>query len=136
MDSTDADMLWMVENGIREGRCHTIHRHVKPSNKHMKDYDKNKETSYLKYWDANYLFGWAMSLKLPIDGFKWVEDASQFVENNNKEGDEGYFLKINVILKLKLMLSWDVIWPSQRFTIFPWKNENWKSLKTCSHFSQ
>ena len=40
-----------------------------------------------------------------VDGFKWVEDASQFVENNNKEGDEGYFLKINVILKLKLMLS-------------------------------
>ena len=71
----------------------------------MKDYDKNKETSYLKYWDANYLFGWAMLLKLPIDGFKWVEDASQFVENYNKEGDEGYFLKINVILKLKLMLS-------------------------------
>ena len=136
MDSTDADMLWMVENGIREGSCHTIHRHVKPSNKHMKDYDKNKETSYLKYWDANYLFGWAMLLKLPIDGFKWVEDASQFVENYNKEGDEGYFLKINVILKLKLMLSWDVIWPSQRFTIFSWKNENWKSLKTCNHFSQ
>ena len=95
----------MIENGIREGNCHTIHRHVKPSNKHMKDYHKNKETSYLKYWDANYLFGWAMLLKLPIDGFKWVEDASQFVENYNKEGDEGYFLKINVILKLKLMLS-------------------------------
>ena len=26
---------------------------VKVNNKYMKDYDKNKESSYLKYWDVN-----------------------------------------------------------------------------------
>ena len=31
----------------------------------MKDYDKNKESSYLKNWDVNNLLSWAMSQELP-----------------------------------------------------------------------
>ena len=58
---TDIDMLLMVEKGIREGICHAIHRYAKPNNKYMKDYDKSKESSYLKHWDVNDLYGWSMS---------------------------------------------------------------------------
>ena len=38
----------------------------------MKDYDNNKELSYLKCWDSNNLYGWEMSQKLPVDDFEWV----------------------------------------------------------------
>ena len=41
------------------------------NNKYMKNYDKNKESSYIQYLDANNLYGWAMSQKLPVDGSKW-----------------------------------------------------------------
>ena len=41
----------MVEEGIRGGIWHTLHRYGKTNNKHMTDYDKNKESSYLNYWD-------------------------------------------------------------------------------------
>ena len=53
---------------IRGGICHVIHRYAKANNKYMKNYDKNKESSYIQYLDANNLYGWAMSQK---DGFKW-----------------------------------------------------------------
>ena len=45
----DTDMLLMVEKEIRGGICHSINRYAKGSNKYMKNYDKDKESSYLKY---------------------------------------------------------------------------------------
>ena len=78
---TDIDMLLMVEKGIRGGVCHAIHRYPKANNKYMKDYDKNKESSYIQYWDANNLYGWEMSQKLPTDGFKWKKKCQNFMKN-------------------------------------------------------
>ena len=45
----------------------------------MKNYDKDiqcnsVESSYLMYLDASNLHGWAISQKLPTDGFKWVKN--------------------------------------------------------------
>ena len=69
---TDYDMLLMVEEGIRGGICHSIHRYAKGNNKYMKNYNNNEESSYIQYLDANNLYGWAMSKKLPVNGFRWL----------------------------------------------------------------
>ena len=61
-------MLLMVEKGIRGGICHAIHRYVKANNKNVKVYNKNKESSYLKYWNVNNLYGCVMS-----QNRKWLE---------------------------------------------------------------
>ena len=50
-------MLLMVENGIRGGICHVMHIYAKANNKYMKNYDENKESSFLEYLDANNLYG-------------------------------------------------------------------------------
>ena len=50
---TDYDMLLMIEEGIRGGICHTVHRYAKANNKYMNNYDKRKESSYVQYLDAN-----------------------------------------------------------------------------------
>ena len=63
-------MFMMIEKGIRGEICHAIHRYAK-ANKCMKNYDKNIESSYLMYLDANNLDEYAMSQILPVNGFKW-----------------------------------------------------------------
>ena len=50
-------MLLMVEKGIKGGTCHSVHQYPKSNNKYMKDYDKNKQSSHLKFWDLNNLSG-------------------------------------------------------------------------------
>ena len=66
-------MLSMVEEGIRGGICQDVYKCVKANNKYMKNYNKSIKSSYLQYLDANNLYGWAMSQKLPVDGFEWIE---------------------------------------------------------------
>ena len=86
--------------------CHAIYQLAKVNNKDMKDYDENKESSYLEYWEVNNLYGWAMSQKMPVDGFKWVENASQFnkdfAENQNEVSGEGQFLEGDVLYPYNL----------------------------------
>ena len=60
----------MVEEGIRGGICHSIHRYAKANNKYMKNYNNNEESSYIQYLHPNNIYGWAMSKKLPVNGFK------------------------------------------------------------------
>ena len=64
-------MLLMIEKGIRGGICHTIHRYTEANNNYMENYDKNKESSYLMYLDADNNYEWTMSQKLVVDDFKW-----------------------------------------------------------------
>ena len=58
---TNIDMFLMVEKGIRGGICHSIDRYLKANKKYMKDYDKNKESSYIQRWNINNLYGWVMT---------------------------------------------------------------------------
>ena len=85
---TDIDMLLIVAQGIRGGICHSIYQYAEANNKYMKDYDNNKESSYIQYWDVNNLHGWAMSQKLPINNFEWIKDTFQFTEDFIKNYNE------------------------------------------------
>ena len=83
-------MLMMSEDGIRGGMCHAVCRYAEANNKYMNNYNENKESSFLEYLDASNLYGWAMSQKLPVDDFKWIEkdDLLKFDENFIKNYDE------------------------------------------------
>ena len=65
---TDIDMLLLVEKGIRGGICCAIYQYMKANNKYMKD--KNKELSYLKYWDVSNFYGRIMLKKVPEGSYK------------------------------------------------------------------
>ena len=102
-------MLLMIEEEIRGGMCQSTHSYAKANNKYLRDYDKNIDSSYLMYLDANNLYGWAMSQKLPINGFKCVTGVSRlnerFIRNYNENSDLGYFLEVDVEYPKKLRCS-------------------------------
>ena len=59
----------------------------------MKNYDKSIKSTYLEYLDANNLYGWTMSQKLPVHGFKWVKD---FIKTYDEKSDNGYIFEVDV----------------------------------------
>ena len=107
----------MAEKGISGRMCHSIYWYAKANKKCIKDYDKNKESSYIQYQDVNNLYSWAISQWLSVNNFEWIKNRSQFneglIKNYNKESNEGYFLEFDDLT-------------------FTRKNENWKSKKTSS----
>ena len=74
---SDIDML-LVEKGIRGRICHSLYRYAKANNKCMKDYDQNKELSYIQYQDVNNLYGWAILQKLRVTLRKKCQNMELF----------------------------------------------------------
>ena len=60
---TDINMLLIIEKRIKRGICCHLHRYGKGNNKYNKKYEKNKELSYLQYWNVNNLY---VSIKASI----------------------------------------------------------------------
>ena len=72
---SNVDMLLMYQKGIRGGVSMISKRYAKANNKYMGEaYDPSKPSKFITYLDANNLYGWAMSKKLPTDGFEWMTE--------------------------------------------------------------
>ncbi|GIY36505.1 hypothetical protein CEXT_572921, partial [Caerostris extrusa] len=91
----DIDMVLMIEKGVRGGISQCCNRYSKANNKYMKEYDKNKESNYLMYLDANNLYGWAMSQYLPHGGFKWVNNIKNILKCPD-DSKKGYILEVDL----------------------------------------
>ena len=103
---TDYDMLLMIEEGIRGGICHAMQRYAKANNKYMKDYNKKNKSSYIQYLDANNLYDKAMTEKVPVRRFRWMDDFSRmdedFVRGYDKNDNKGYILEVDIDYPNKL----------------------------------
>ena len=72
----DIGMYLFTGKGMRGGISYIAKRYSKANNKYMKDYDRDgdKDTNYIMYFDANNLYGWAMTQYLPYGGFEWMTE--------------------------------------------------------------
>ena len=93
----DQEMYEMIEAGLRGGMCMVSTKKVEANNKHMgEEYDKNKESSYINYFDANNLYGLSMIQKLPYKNLKWDDTLKEEDIINYKNNNIGYILEVDL----------------------------------------
>ena len=99
---TNFDVILMKEEGIRGGITQAIRKYASANNKYMKNYDSRKLSSFLMYLDANNLYGWAMSIKLPLNNFQWIDNPDEIfttktiLDYDEKTNDKEYFLEVDI----------------------------------------
>ena len=97
---TNPDMLMMVEAGTRGGVSMISNRYSEANNKYMDSYDQTKPSKYIQYLDANNLYGWAMSEKMPYKNFEWVNIENTPVEEvlsrTQEDREVGYILEVDL----------------------------------------
>ena len=115
---TDVDMLLMFEKWIRDDISQAIHKHTTANNKYMKGYNKNVTSSCLQYQDANHLYGWAMSKKLPVREFTWDNidlHTEDMIKNYDEDGRYDALPEVDIQYPKELhALHMDLLFLAQR----------------------
>ena len=96
---SDINMILFVEAGIRGGVSMISNRYGKANNKYMENYNPDEESKFITYLDANNLYGWGMSQKLPYKNFRWLdEEVIKNLEPTqlDTEDDTGYTLQVDL----------------------------------------
>ena len=96
---TDPDMYLFIEEGLRGGISMISNRFSKANNPYVPDYDPKQENSYVMYFDANNLYGWAMSQPLPTGEFDWLTDQEIVeldIEDVADDNEQGYVLEVDL----------------------------------------
>lgn len=109
---TDREMIdFFIEKGTMRGGISTVCRKKESiaNNKYMCNYDPNKESSYIMYYDVTNLYGFTMTEKLPVNNFQWLslEEINYFQNNINElfkyiNSDTGYILEVDLIYPISL----------------------------------
>ena len=96
---TDLDMYLFIEEGLRGGISMISNRYSKANNPYITDYDPEQENSYVAHFDANNLYGWAMSKPLPAGELDWLteqEIEELDISDVADDRDQGYILEVDL----------------------------------------
>jgi len=95
---TELDMNLFIEKGMRSGISMASKRHAKTNNPRATDYDPAKPSKFIKYLDANNLYGWVRSVPLPKGGFKWkrVMPTQEQIMKLRENSKKGWILEVNL----------------------------------------
>jgi len=96
---TSPDMYNFFELACRGGISMITQKYARANNKYVKGYDPTKPSSYLMYYDANNLYGWAMSQPLPTGFMRWLgeEEIQRFnLQEISSDGQMGYMLEVDL----------------------------------------
>ena len=91
-----SDAYIFFEKGSRGGISYISNRYRKANNKYLKSYNSKEESKHIIYFDANHLYGYAMSKFFPTNGFKQIDpkqfDLIKYTSNSSKR----FVLKVDL----------------------------------------
>ena len=93
---SDSDMYLFIEIGLRGGLSVITQRKGVANNKFMNSYDKKSKSKYISYFDANNLYGWAMSQYMPYGGFKWIKPEKFDLDSVRENSKKGHILEVDL----------------------------------------
>ena len=94
---SDIDQYLFIKKGTRGGISYIAKRYAKANNKYMCDYDPDKPSTFITYFDENNLYGWAMSEYLPYGEFEWLKNVDKLdAMSINEKSDVGYILEVDL----------------------------------------
>lgn len=98
---TDIEMIDFINKGIRGGVVQLNIKEAIANNKDLNDFDPNSPSIFIEYYDANNLYGLAMSQCLPYSSFEFVDEANLQTEYENAKAaqdddDVGYILEVDI----------------------------------------
>lgn len=94
---SDIKILNIIERQKRGGLCFVgSKRHIEANNEYLENYDDKKDSNYLMYWDANNLYGQAMSQPLPYKDIEFSNVDIDTVLNTSDDNETGYILEVDL----------------------------------------
>ena len=96
----DIEMYNFLEMGIRGGISVISQRHARADNRYCTSVRGSE--NYLLYIDANNLYGWAMSQKLPISNFEWYQITEDEIRCFEPSSDVGYVVEVDLTVPEEL----------------------------------
>ena len=116
----DYNMVCFFKDMTRGGPAYMCKKYSKANNELLEDYNKNKQSIFIDYFDMNNLYGGAMKHRLPYKNFNWIkkeiiERWNKMIKNNKieevfKEMNKKYnkmFEKIGYCLEVDLIVPED-----------------------------
>jgi hypothetical protein len=100
------DMLEVIQQGVRGGISMISKRYARANNKYMTDYNEDKPSSYLMYWDANNLYGEALSCFLPTGDYEWdsswKDNSTEQIMELSASSPKGYIFEVDALVPKEL----------------------------------
>ena len=88
-------MHLFIKKGMHGGISMVSKRNAKANNPHKAKYKPDNE-NFIIYYDANNLYGWAMSQPLPYSGFKWLNGNDRKNGKFKRENGKGWILEVDL----------------------------------------
>ena len=109
---TDVDMYNFITKAIRGGLTNSMKKYARANNRFMKDFDPEKEISYIQYLDFVNLYGFCLMQPLPVGDFRWLNDEEiERVKTMLLSGHDNYKQYFNFSQDKEIILETDLDYP-------------------------